>query len=59
MLLTRRKRQEYLKYLGYYNGEIDGIVGSKTRSAYKKLQNDFFVVYMAIIQIYFLDVLIM
>ncbi|MDD6272337.1 MAG: D-Ala-D-Ala carboxypeptidase family metallohydrolase [bacterium] len=43
MLLTRKKRQEYLKYLGYYNGEIDGIVGSKTRSAYKKLQNDFFV----------------
>ena len=42
MLLTKKKRQEYLKALGYYNGAIDGIEGPKTKKAYKDLQKDFF-----------------
>ena len=42
MLLSKKKRQEYLKYLGYYDGKIDGIVGAKTKEAYRKLQNDYF-----------------
>jgi hypothetical protein len=42
MLLTKKKRQEYLKALGYYNGAIDGIEGTKTKKAYKDLQKDYF-----------------
>lgn len=42
MLLSKKKRQEYLKYLGFYDGEIDGIVGTKTKKAYKTLQKAFF-----------------
>lgn len=41
-MLTIKQRQEYLKYLGYYKGKIDGIVGEKTREAYLKLQKDYF-----------------
>lgn len=43
MLLSVKKRQEYLKYLGYYKDKIDGIVGKNTKNAYKKLQNEYFV----------------
>lgn len=42
MLLTKKKRQEYLKYLGYYTGAIDGKIGPKTKEAYLKLQKDYF-----------------
>lgn len=42
MLLSVKKRQEYLKELGYYTGSIDGKVGPKTKKAYKDLQNDYF-----------------
>ena len=42
MLLTKKKRQEYLKYLGYYNGKIDGKEGALTKKAYKELQDDYF-----------------
>ena len=41
-MLSVKKRQEYLKYLGYYKGAIDGIVGKGTKKAYKDLQNDYF-----------------
>lgn len=41
-MLTKKKRQEYLKALGYYTGKIDGIVGAKTKAAYKALQKDYF-----------------
>lgn len=42
MLLSVKKRQEYLKTLGYYKGAIDGKVGPQTKKAYKDLQEDFF-----------------
>ncbi len=42
MLLSKKKRQEYLKALGYYNGKIDGVIGDKTKQAYKDLQDDYF-----------------
>lgn len=42
MLLSKKKRQEYLKYLGFYDGEIDGKIGDKTKKAYKNLQKAFF-----------------
>ena len=42
MLLSIKKRQTYLKELGYYKGEIDGIAGKQTKQAYKDLQNDYF-----------------
>ena len=41
-MLSVKRRQEYLKYLGYYKGAIDGIVGKGTKKAYKDLQNDYF-----------------
>lgn len=41
-MLTIKKRQERLKALGYYDGEIDGIAGEKTRAAYRKLQEAYF-----------------
>ena len=42
MLLSVKKRQEYLRVLGYYKGAIDGKVGPQTKKAYKDLQNDYF-----------------
>lgn len=42
MLLSKKKRQEYLKVLGYYKGSIDGKIGPKTKQAYKDLQDDYF-----------------
>lgn len=42
MLLSVKKRQEYLKALGFYKGNIDGIVGAKTKAAYKALQKAYF-----------------
>ena len=42
MLLTVRKRQEYLKELGYYKGEVDGKQGKLTKAAYLQLQKDYF-----------------
>jgi len=41
-LLDIKTRQTYLKDLGFYSGEVDGIVGSKTKQAYSKLQNKYF-----------------
>lgn len=41
-MLSVKKRQEYLKYLGYYDGQIDGIEGPKTKAAYKVLQEQYF-----------------
>lgn len=43
MLLSKKKRQEYLKYLGFYTGKIDGVIGTKTKKAYKELQKAFFI----------------
>lgn len=43
MLLSVKKRQEYLKTLGFYEGKIDGKVGAMTKKAYKELQNKYFV----------------
>lgn len=43
MLLSKKNRQSYLKYLGYYKGTVDGIEGQMTREAYAELQNDYFV----------------
>lgn len=42
MLLSVKKRQQYLKELGYYKGEVDGKVGKLTKQAYKDLQEDYF-----------------
>lgn len=42
MILSKKKRQEYLKYLGFYDGAIDGIVGAKTKQAYRDLQKTYF-----------------
>lgn len=42
MLLTVRNRQKYLKALGFYDGEIDGKAGPKTKAAYKALQEKYF-----------------
>lgn len=41
-LLSKKNRQEYLKYLGFYNGEIDGKVGPLTKQAYLDLQACYF-----------------
>jgi hypothetical protein len=41
-MLTIKKRQTYLKELGYYTGKVDGKVGPKTKAAYLKLQKDYF-----------------
>lgn len=43
MLLSVKKRQTYLKKLGFYSGKIDGKVGAKTKAAYKALQKTFFI----------------
>lgn len=42
MLLSVKKRQQYLKDLGFYNGLIDGKEGVKTKKAYKDLQVKYF-----------------
>lgn len=42
-MLTIRKRQTYLKELGYYTGKVDGKEGKLTKEAYLKLQKDYFV----------------
>lgn len=42
MLLTIKKRQEYLKDLGFYDGLVDGKEGAKTKKAYKDLQVKYF-----------------
>lgn len=41
-MLSIKKRQTYLKALGYYKGEIDGKAGPLTKAAYKALQDDYF-----------------
>lgn len=41
-MLSIKQRQQYLKTLGYYKGEIDGIVGAKTKAAYLTLQKEYF-----------------
>ena len=43
MLLSVKKRQTYLKALGYYKGEIDGKAGKLTKAAYRALQEDYFI----------------
>lgn len=42
MLLSVKKRQQYLKELGFYKGKVDGIVGKQTKQAYKDLQSTYF-----------------
>lgn len=41
-MLSIKKRQQYLKKLGFYKGKIDSIEGKETKSAYKKLQKKYF-----------------
>ena len=41
-MLSIKERQTKLKYLKYYDGKIDGIEGTKTKKAYKLLQDDYF-----------------
>lgn len=41
-MLSVRNRQSYLKYLGFYDGKVDGIVGDKTKGAYFALQEKYF-----------------
>ena len=42
-MLNIKTRQQYLKELGFYTGEVDGIEGSKTKAAYKALQKACFI----------------
>lgn len=39
-MLTILERQTYLKKLGYYKGELDGLEGPQTKAAYKAFQKD-------------------
>ena len=41
-MLSVRNRQSYLKALGFYDGEIDGIAGDKTKKAYAAIQDKYF-----------------
>ena len=41
-MLSVKQRQEKLKFLGFYNGAIDGIEGVKTKRAYYELQSKYF-----------------
>lgn len=41
-LLSIKTRQKYLKELGFYTGEIDGIEGRLTKKAYLGLQTTYF-----------------
>ncbi|MCM8814307.1 MAG: peptidoglycan-binding protein [Candidatus Omnitrophica bacterium] len=38
--LTKKNIQVALKNAGYYNGPLDGVIGSKTTDAIKKFQRD-------------------
>ena len=40
LIMTMKRLQMNLKFLGYYGGEIDGIKGSKTLESIKKFQSD-------------------
>lgn len=40
LIMTMTRLQMNLKYLGYYDGEIDGIKGNKTLEAIKNFQKD-------------------
>ncbi len=40
-MLNIKQRQINLQFLGYYNGQIDGIVGVFTKQAYINFQNDY------------------
>lgn len=40
LTMTMKRLQMNLKFLGYYDGEIDGIKGEKTLNAIKKYQRD-------------------
>lgn len=42
MLLSIKKRQEYLRDINLYDGLIDGKEGKKTKKAYQDLQNKYF-----------------
>ena len=42
MLLSVKKRQEYLRDIDLYDGLIDGKEGKKTKKAYQDLQNKYF-----------------
>lgn len=42
IMLSVKTRQEYLKKLGFYEGEIDGVEGKQTKDAYKLLQMTYF-----------------
>lgn len=41
-LLSKKKRQQYLQFLGFYKGEIDGKIGPLTKQAYIDLQACYF-----------------
>lgn len=41
-LLSTATRQKYLKELGFYTGNVDGIAGAKTKAAYLALQKKYF-----------------
>ena len=41
-MLSKKNRQIYLKALGFYDGNVDGIEGPKTKEAYKTLQDKYF-----------------
>lgn len=41
-MLSVKTQQLYLKHLGFYDGEVDGISGSKTKEAILKLQKKYF-----------------
>lgn len=40
-MLTIKQRQANLQFLGYYKGQIDGIVGALTKQAYRNFQKDY------------------
>ena len=39
--MTTKQRQNLLQYLGYYDGEIDGIYGTLTKEAVERFQADY------------------
>lgn len=39
--MTNKQKQHLLAYLGYYEGEIDGIFGDQSKAATKKFQADY------------------
>jgi peptidoglycan hydrolase-like protein with peptidoglycan-binding domain len=46
MILSVKQRQKYLKFLGFYNGNIDGINGKLTKNAVFKLLKAAFLVFI-------------